>query len=240
MPHAPTRSASCTRSCPRKRSMPRSTRSSPRSSRTARPPCARARSSCRTSRTGLSTTRCAPIPHDVSPTSARAPKARRACRRSSTSASRPGSVGMNPAAGNPDPRRPSCANCAALAIAAAPLVLAACAVQPAAEPLAPSLREEVITLSLPERPDLTLETTLFKPPGDGPFPLVIINHGKSPGDLGWPRAFCSRGCRVRQPRAMRWRRRCAAASPTPAAARCSAAATSSTTASRRPTTSRSR
>ncbi len=27
-----------------------------------------------------------------------------------------------------------------------------------------------------------LETTLYKPDGDGPFPLVIINHGKAPGD----------------------------------------------------------
>lgn len=29
---------------------------------------------------------------------------------------------------------------------------------------------------------LHLETTLYKPPGDGLFPLVVINHGKSPGD----------------------------------------------------------
>lgn len=27
-----------------------------------------------------------------------------------------------------------------------------------------------------------LETTFFKPPGDGPFPLVVINHGKAFGD----------------------------------------------------------
>ena len=27
-----------------------------------------------------------------------------------------------------------------------------------------------------------LETTIFKPEGDGPFPLIVINHGKSPGD----------------------------------------------------------
>ena len=27
-----------------------------------------------------------------------------------------------------------------------------------------------------------LETTIFKPPGDGPFPLVVINHGKAFGD----------------------------------------------------------
>jgi dienelactone hydrolase len=27
-----------------------------------------------------------------------------------------------------------------------------------------------------------LETTIFTPDGDGPFPLAVINHGKSPGD----------------------------------------------------------
>ena len=26
-----------------------------------------------------------------------------------------------------------------------------------------------------------LETTLFKPPGDGPFPVLIMNHGKARG-----------------------------------------------------------
>src|ERR1700732_4102188 len=27
-----------------------------------------------------------------------------------------------------------------------------------------------------------LETTVFKPPGQGPFPLVVMNHGKEPGN----------------------------------------------------------
>ncbi|SMP42707.1 dienelactone hydrolase family protein [Noviherbaspirillum suwonense] len=27
-----------------------------------------------------------------------------------------------------------------------------------------------------------LETTIFRPPGQGPFPLVVMNHGKQPGD----------------------------------------------------------
>ena len=31
---------------------------------------------------------------------------------------------------------------------------------------------------------LTLETTVYKPPGPGPFPLVIINHGKANGPPG--------------------------------------------------------
>lgn len=33
-------------------------------------------------------------------------------------------------------------------------------------------------------PDIFLETTIFKPPGDGPFPILIMNHGKA---LGNPR-----------------------------------------------------
>lgn len=31
---------------------------------------------------------------------------------------------------------------------------------------------------------LSLETTVYKPPGEGPFPLVIINHGKANGPPG--------------------------------------------------------
>ena len=29
---------------------------------------------------------------------------------------------------------------------------------------------------------IELETTVYRPPGEGPFPLVVINHGKSFGD----------------------------------------------------------
>ncbi|OGB24730.1 MAG: dienelactone hydrolase [Burkholderiales bacterium RIFCSPLOWO2_02_FULL_57_36] len=29
---------------------------------------------------------------------------------------------------------------------------------------------------------IEMETTVFKPPGTGPFPLVVMNHGKDPGD----------------------------------------------------------
>ena len=50
------------------------------------------------------------------------------------------------------------------------------------ETLSPTLREEVIYIDKPGRAGIKLETTLFRPPGDGPFPLVIINHGKDPGD----------------------------------------------------------
>ena len=29
---------------------------------------------------------------------------------------------------------------------------------------------------------IELETTIYKPEGMGPFPVVVINHGKAPGD----------------------------------------------------------
>ena len=40
-------------------------------------------------------------------------------------------------------------------------------------------------MSIPARiggSDVDLQTTIFKPPGDGPFPVLFMNHGKSPGD----------------------------------------------------------
>jgi dienelactone hydrolase len=78
----------------------------------------------------------------------------------------------------------------------------------AAEPLAASLREEVIFIGKPGPLGVQLETTLFRPPGDGPFPLVIINHGKAPGDAHFQqrqryllaaREFVSRGYAVATP-----------------------------------------
>lgn len=52
-----------------------------------------------------------------------------------------------------------------------------------APPLAAQLGEQI--LMLPVRSNgavVQLQTTLFKPPGAGPFPLVVLNHGKDPGD----------------------------------------------------------
>jgi len=52
-----------------------------------------------------------------------------------------------------------------------------------AQELNASLREQV--LMLPKKGTFfttLLETTAYMPPGDGPFPLVIINHGKAFGD----------------------------------------------------------
>jgi dienelactone hydrolase len=46
-----------------------------------------------------------------------------------------------------------------------------------------SLNEEVVFIrSGSDALPTSLETTIFKPDGDGPFPLVVINHGKEAGD----------------------------------------------------------
>jgi len=53
-------------------------------------------------------------------------------------------------------------------------------------PLDARLNEEVIMMpSSTGDSGLQLETTIFRPSGPGPFPLLIMNHGKQPGD---PRA----------------------------------------------------
>ena len=50
-------------------------------------------------------------------------------------------------------------------------------------PLAAMLNEQIIMLPVGGGFGATqLETTIFKPNGDGPFPLALINHGKSPGN----------------------------------------------------------
>ena len=46
-----------------------------------------------------------------------------------------------------------------------------------------ALNEQIVFVKNDAGPFSTeLETTIFKPEGDGPFPLVVINHGKSPGN----------------------------------------------------------
>jgi hypothetical protein len=68
------------------------------------------------------------------------------------------------------------------------IVLAAalgCAALPAAQaqlPLDARLNEQIIMVPAGPTLNVQLETTLYKPAGPGPFPLLIINHGKSPGD----------------------------------------------------------
>jgi len=46
-----------------------------------------------------------------------------------------------------------------------------------------ALNEQVIMIPVVSGGEaVQLETTIFKPPGDGPFPLVVMNHGKALGN----------------------------------------------------------
>jgi hypothetical protein len=46
-----------------------------------------------------------------------------------------------------------------------------------------------------------LETTIFRPPGEGRRPLVVINHGKTPGKPAFQRrALCRADRRIRAAR----------------------------------------
>ena len=47
--------------------------------------------------------------------------------------------------------------------------------------LAAALREQVLTVPAGGITEPVLEVTLFQPPGDGPFPVAVINHGRAPG-----------------------------------------------------------
>ncbi|MBI5256850.1 MAG: dienelactone hydrolase family protein [Burkholderiales bacterium] len=49
-------------------------------------------------------------------------------------------------------------------------------------PLDRRLGEAVMTVPADGLMDPQLEVTVFKPPGDGPFPVVVINHGRSTGN----------------------------------------------------------
>lgn len=52
-----------------------------------------------------------------------------------------------------------------------------------AQDLNASIHEQVVMV--PKKGGLftsELETTIYKPEGTGPFPVVVVNHGKSPGD----------------------------------------------------------
>jgi dienelactone hydrolase len=64
------------------------------------------------------------------------------------------------------------------------------------------LNEQVIAIPVPGADGEALETTIFKPNGNGPFPVVVFNHGKERGDprmqsrsrpLPFAREFVRRG-----------------------------------------------
>lgn len=70
------------------------------------------------------------------------------------------------------------------------------------------LNEQVIMIPAGPAKRATLQTTVFRPNGPGPFPLLIINHGKEAGDPGLQRrdrfifmatAFVKRGYAVMVP-----------------------------------------
>ncbi len=44
------------------------------------------------------------------------------------------------------------------------------------------MNEAVLLVPKPGTFGVELETTVFRPDGDGPFPVALINHGKAPGD----------------------------------------------------------
>lgn len=70
------------------------------------------------------------------------------------------------------------------------------------------MNETVVMIPADASGDTALETTLFKPDGPGPFPLVVFNHGRDSGDphaqprsrpLAFAREFVKRGYLVAVP-----------------------------------------
>ncbi|KVE26855.1 hypothetical protein WS67_14845 [Burkholderia singularis] len=75
-------------------------------------------------------------------------------------------------------------------------------------PVAANLNETVVHIPVAAADGVMLEATVFKPDGPGPFPLVVFNHGKNPGDtraqprsrpLSFAREFVRRGYAVVAP-----------------------------------------
>jgi dienelactone hydrolase len=64
----------------------------------------------------------------------------------------------------------------------AALLAAPAAFAQTAPPLDASLNETIVMVPKKGIFTIELETTLYKPDGDGPFPLVLVNHGKAYGD----------------------------------------------------------
>ena len=98
----------------------------------------------------------------------------------------------------------------AAAATAATFTVSAAAQSTAATPgIDPTVNEQIVMLPVVENGKaFQFETTLFKPPGEGPFPLLVMNHGKdrgSPADqhrdrfLALSREFVKRGYAVAVP-----------------------------------------
>lgn len=77
------------------------------------------------------------------------------------------------------------------------------AASPINTPLSPSLNEEIVMVpAVSGDEQVMLQTTIFKPPGNGPFPVVVMNHGKALGNpsnqrrdrfMAFSREFVKRG-----------------------------------------------
>ncbi|RDU99994.1 dienelactone hydrolase family protein [Trinickia dinghuensis] len=68
--------------------------------------------------------------------------------------------------------------------------------------LAGNMNEHIVRIPVDAAGTITLEATIYKPDGEGPFPLVVFNHGKIEGDpraqprsrpLSFAREFVRRG-----------------------------------------------
>jgi len=78
-----------------------------------------------------------------------------------------------------------------------------------AQVLDSSVNEQVLSLPVTVNGEkLHFETTVYKPPGEGPFPLLLMNHGKERGNpsaqkrdrfLAMGREFVQRGYAVAVP-----------------------------------------
>ena len=44
------------------------------------------------------------------------------------------------------------------------------------------MNEQIIMVPAGRAQNVQLETTVIRPPGPGPFPLLIVKHGKAPGN----------------------------------------------------------
>ncbi|CAD6524492.1 hypothetical protein LMG27952_01716 [Paraburkholderia hiiakae] len=121
------------------------------------------------------------------------------------SLSDPASAGANPQLAATTPATHS-ANATQANLAGGPLGSAnvpRIALDDAYLPVVPAtMNEQVIRVPVDASGDVTLETTVYLPNGPGPFPMVIFNHGKIPGDphlqarsdpLSFAREFVRRG-----------------------------------------------
>lgn len=94
----------------------------------------------------------------------------------------------------------------AIALAAVSFSSASHATNALPQSLDPTVNEQVVMLPVTQNgASFQFETTIYKPPGNGPFPLLVMNHGKERGNpsnqkrdrfLSMSREFVKRGYAV--------------------------------------------